>query len=96
MAPTSNMNMVIDSINDIFKNNCENYDEVKDHSLAFSIHCPRSPFISLSKCDEEYLARVQHKSNNIVKNDHTPSDSLQYYNLSLELRLHLNKRLEKK
>ena len=58
MASTSNMNIVVDLINDLFKNNCENYDKIRGCSLASSMHCPRSLFISLSECDEKYLARV--------------------------------------
>ena len=85
MAPPSNMNIAIDSINNLFKNNCENYDEMRGCSLASSMHCPRSLFISLSKCDEKYLARVQHKSDNMVKNNQvTPSNSLQLEYVTLK------------
>jgi len=69
IASTSTMDMIVDSIDDFFKNNCDNYDEVKDHSLAFSMHSSRSLSMSLSECDEKYLVRVQCESNNIVEDD---------------------------
>jgi len=38
----------------------------------------RTPSMFLSECDEEYSARVQHESNDMVKNNQIiPSDSLQ-------------------
>ena len=79
------MNIVVDLINDLFKNNCENYDEIRGCFLASNMYCPRSPFISLSECDEKYLARVQYESDNMVKNDQvTPSDSLQLEYITLK------------
>ena len=77
MTPTSNMDMIIDSINDLFKSNCNNYDKVRGCSLAFSTHSSRSLSMSLSECDEKYSARVQHKSDNMVEDGQvTLSNSL--------------------
>ena len=58
IAPTSNMNMIIDSINDFFKSNCNNYDKVRGHPLVFSMHNLKSLSMSLNECNEEYLAKV--------------------------------------
>ena len=70
--------MVVDSINNFFKSNCNNYNEVRGCSLAFSIHSPKTPSMFLSECNEDYLTRVQCKSNNMVKDDKVaPSGSSQ-------------------
>ena len=70
------MNMVIDLVNNIFKDNCDNYDKVRDHSLASSMHCPRTPSLFSSDCNEDYTTRVQRKSDRIVKDDPvTPTNS---------------------
>jgi len=78
MAPTSNMNMVVDSIDNLFKSNCNNYNKVRGHFLASSMHSPRTLFISLSEYNKDYSTRVQYKSNNMVKDDQVaPFDSSQ-------------------
>ena len=70
--------MNIDIVNDLFKKNCDNYDKVRDHSITSNVQSPRIPSISSSECDEEYSARVQCESDNIVEGDQiVPSDSLQ-------------------
>ena len=46
-------------------------------TMASNTQSPRTLSISLSNCDKDYAARVQHKSNNIVKDDQVvPSNSL--------------------
>ena len=78
MTPTSDMDMVIDSVDDLFKSNCDNFNEVRGCSLTSSMHSPRTPSMSSSECDEEYSARVQWESDNMVEDDQvTLSDSLQ-------------------
>ena len=59
MTPNSEMDMVIDSVDDLFKSNCDNFNEVRGCSLTSSMHSPRTPSMSSSECDEEYSARVQ-------------------------------------
>ena len=39
MSLNNNTNMIVDSIDDLFKNNCDNFDEVRGRSLALSTHC---------------------------------------------------------
>jgi len=46
-------NMVINPVEDLFPDN-----KVRDHSLALSIHKPRSPSISLSESKEEYHIHI--------------------------------------
>jgi len=78
MTPTKDMNMVIDLVNNLFKDNCDNYDEVRGRFLASSIHCPRTLSLSSSNCDENYATRVQGESDRIVENDPVaPTNSLQ-------------------
>ena len=70
--------MVIDPVNDLFKNICDNFDEVRDHSLTSSIHHPRTLSLSSSECDKDYVTRIQRESNKMVKDDLIiPSDSSQ-------------------
>jgi len=57
MAPILDIDMAIDSVNDLFTG-----DEVKGHSLALSVHKPRSLSISSSKSNEEYHICVKRDS----------------------------------
>jgi len=57
-----------------------NLDEVRGHSLNMSIHRPRSPSLSSSKCKKEYHIRVKQESNRIDKDISVNSSS----NFSLE------------
>ena len=78
MTLSGDMDMVIDIVDDLFKKNCNNCDEVRGHSMTSNTQSSRTPSISSSKCDEEYLARVQCKSDNMVEdNQIVPFDSLQ-------------------
>ena len=45
MSLNNDTNMVIDSIDDIFDKNCDNYDKVRGHFLVLSAHCPCSQAI---------------------------------------------------
>jgi len=70
------MNMVIDLVNDIFKDNCDNYDEVKGYSLVSSIHHSRTLSLSLSNYDEDYVTRVQRESDRMIEDNHiAPTNS---------------------
>ena len=69
MFPTSNMNMIIDLVNDLFKKNCNNFDEVRGHSLVFSAHYPKILSLSSSEYNKNYTIRVQRESDKIVEND---------------------------
>ena len=69
MTHTNNIDMVVNPVNDIFKNNCNNFNEVRGHSLASSIHCPRTLFLSLSECDKDYTTRVQKESDKMVEDN---------------------------
>ena len=72
------MNMVINLVDDLFKGNCDNYDEVRDCSLVSSIHCPRTLSLSSSDRDEDYATRVQKESDRMVEDDPVaPTNSLQ-------------------
>ena len=69
MTYTSDMDMVIDNVNAMFKDNYNNYDEVRGHMLTPNSQRFRflSLFSKLSK--EEYIIGVQHKSNRMVEDN---------------------------
>ena len=52
------MNIVIDLVNDLFKDNYNNYDEVKGYFLVSSMHHLRTLSLSSSDCNEDYATRV--------------------------------------
>jgi len=70
MAWIQDNNMIIDPVEDIFPD-----DEVRGHSLALSIHKPRSPSISLSKSEEEYHVHVQRISNKMDEDNPIPKSN---------------------
>ena len=73
--------MVIDSIDDLFKKNCNNYDEVRGHFLASSMYHPKALFLFSSNCGEDYATRVQKESDRMVEDDSvvlTDSPQLEY------------------
>ena len=53
MASIQDIDMVVDPLDNLFDIG-DNFDEVRDCSLALSAHRPRSLSISLSDCDKEY------------------------------------------
>jgi len=57
MAPILDIDMAVDSVNDLFTD-----DEVRGYSLALSMHKPKSPSISLSESDKEYYICVKRDS----------------------------------
>ena len=76
MTSTNNIDIVINLVNDIFKNNYNNFDEVRGCFLVSSMHCFKTLSLSSSEYDEDYITRIQRESNNMVKDDLvTPSDS---------------------
>ena len=71
------LNMDVDPVSTMFELD-HNDDEVRGCSLDMSIHRPRSPSMSLSKCDKEYYICVQKESKKMVKNDNDiePANSI--------------------
>ena len=67
MTYTSDMDMVIDNVNAMSKNNYNNYNEVRSYMLT--PNSQRFRFLSMSSklSKEEYIIRVQHKSNRMVE-----------------------------
>ena len=64
MAPIQDIDMAIDSVNDLFTG-----DEVRDHSLALSVHKSRSLLISSSKSDKEYNICVKRDSDRMDEDE---------------------------
>ena len=80
MIHTSNINMTSDIVNNILKSESgyNNYNEMRGHTMISNIHSFGALSMFSSKYDEEYTTRVQHKSNNMVKDDLVViSDNLQ-------------------
>ena len=69
--------MDVDPVSTMFELD-HNDDEMRGCSLDMSIHRPRSPSMSLSKCDKEYHIRVQRESDKMVENnnDIEPANSI--------------------
>ena len=78
MASDDNITMGVDSFNALFWNTCDNYDEVRGHSLALSAHSPRTALMFSSDYKEDYAIRLD-KQNNRMDEDKpvTPSSSVQ-------------------
>jgi len=78
MTLSGDMNMAVNVDNALFKNFCDNYNEVRDQLMASNKQDTRTLSMSSSKCDEEYVARVQRESNRMVEDDYViASDSPQ-------------------
>ena len=58
MTPTNDVNMVINSVDNLFKDNYDNFDEMRGCSLVSSMHHPRSLSLFSSNCNEDYATRV--------------------------------------
>jgi len=68
MTPIQDNDMVVDPFDNLLGID-DKSNEVRSHSLALSAHRPRSPSISLSKCDKEYHIRVKRDSDRIKKDE---------------------------
>jgi len=69
MTLSGNVDMAVDISNALFNNYCDNYDKVRGQSMSSNKQGTRTPFISSSKCDEEYVMRVQRESDRMVEDD---------------------------
>ena len=58
MTLSGDIDMVIDNVNDLFKNNCDNYDEVRGHTMTTNAQSPRTPSMSSGEGEEDYAAKV--------------------------------------
>jgi len=75
MTLSDNVNMAVDISNALFNNYC---DEVRGQLMSFDKQGTRTLFMFSSKYNEEYMMRVQRKSNRMVEDDHViVLDSLQ-------------------
>ena len=74
---SQDLNMDVDSVSTMFELDYID-DEVRGCFLNASIHRPRSPLMSSSKCDKEYHICVQKESKKMVKddNDIEPANSM--------------------
>jgi len=85
MSPNNVSNMEVNSFDDIFTKACDNCDEVRGCSLVLNAHCPRTPSLSSSDCNEDYAMRVQKESNRMDEDNLvTTSDSSQLKYMTLK------------
>ena len=66
---SSNVDIAIDINNTLFNNFCDNFDEMRGWSMTSDKQDTRTLFMSSSKYDKRYLARVQGKSDRMVENN---------------------------
>ena len=69
IASNDDTNINVDGFNNLFENISDNFDKMRDHSLAQSAYHPRTPSLSLSNYNKDYTTRVQKASNRIDKDD---------------------------
>jgi len=69
MSSNNDVEMVNDLIEDLFMKNCNNYDEMRDYTLASFTHRSRTLSLSLSNNKENYVTRVQRESDRMVEDD---------------------------
>ena len=58
MASSNDIDMVVNPLDNLFDIG-DNFNEVRSHSLALSVHRPRSPSLFSSNCEKEYHIRVK-------------------------------------
>jgi len=68
LTPNSDIDMVVNPLDNLY-NIGDSFEERRGCSLSLSIHKPRSPSISLSKCSEEYYIHVKRESNRMDENE---------------------------
>ena len=66
LTPNFDINMVFNPEDNIY-NIGDSFEEGRGCFLLFSIHKPRSPSISSSKCSEDYHVHVKRNSNRMDK-----------------------------
>jgi len=68
LTPNPNIDMVIDPLDNLLDIG-NGFNSERGHSLSLSMHKPRSPSISSSKCSEEYHVHVKRMSDRMDKNE---------------------------
>ena len=68
LTPNLDINMVIDPEDNIY-NIGDGFEERRGCSLSFSMHKPRSPSNSSSKCSKDYHVRVKRNSDRMDKDE---------------------------
>ena len=72
LTPNSDINIVIDLVDNIF-NIGNGFEDGRGCSLLFSMHKPRSPSISSSKCSKDYHVCVKRESDRMDENESVSS-----------------------
>ena len=58
MSPKNNVEIIIEPIKDLFMNNSDNYNEVRDCTLVSSTHHPCSQVIAKRTIPQEFKEKV--------------------------------------
>ena len=69
MTSNNDINMVVNSLDNLFKNISDNFDKVRNYSLVLSAYYIRTSSMFSSNYDEDYAQRMQRKSDRIVKDN---------------------------
>ena len=67
IASIQDIDMVVNPLDNLFDIG-DNFNEVRNCSLALSAHRPRSPSISSSNCNKEYHIQVKRESDKMNEN----------------------------
>ena len=68
LTPNSDIDMVINPEDNIYDIS-NSFEKGRSHSLSLSMHKPRSPSISSSKCSEDYHVHVKRDSDRMDENE---------------------------
>jgi len=69
MTHSSNIDMTGKIVNNILKSACDNYNKMRDHMITSNTHSSRTVSMSSSKCNKDYITKVQQESDKMVKNN---------------------------
>ena len=69
MTANDDVDMGVNSFDQLFQGASDNFDEIQDYSLAQSAHSPRTLSIFLSKCKESYTECLEKQNDRMEEDD---------------------------
>ena len=69
MTANNDMDMGVDSFDQLFQDASDFFDKVRGCSLAQSAYSPRTLFISSSECEESYIKHLEKQNNKMNEDD---------------------------
>ena len=73
MASNDDINMAVDSFDNLFKNISNNFDEMRGRSLALSVYSFKTSLMFSSDFDKDYPTRMKKASDRMDKDDSVAS-----------------------